>query len=127
MVLRNRRPPRPDLAQTLFDIAFLVPQTAVMVKRFNDRDWPQYLPYGYALVFLMFTMLDYHRIILAKPTPSLMELAFLGSMALVAVIVIIDNGFLRGTVGPNRYGPDPLAEPAPGTAGTGEYDLSRTP
>jgi hypothetical protein len=29
-------------------------------------------------------------------------------VALVAVI--IDNGFICGTDGPNRYGPDPLAE-----------------
>jgi uncharacterized membrane protein YhaH (DUF805 family) len=26
------------------------------------------------------------------------------------VFALIDNGFVRGTDGPNRYGPDPLAE-----------------
>lgn len=100
----------PNLAETLFDFAFLIPHTAVMVKRFNDRDWPQYLPYGYALAYLMFTVLEHQRMILARPTPTLFELAFLASLLVISVIVIIDNGFLRGTVGPNRYGPDPLAQ-----------------
>jgi uncharacterized membrane protein YhaH (DUF805 family) len=26
----------------------------------------------------------------------------------IGLAAIIDNGFLRGTDGPNRYGPDPL-------------------
>ena len=29
-----------------------------------------------------------------------------------AVWMLIDNGFLKGTPGPNRFGPDPLAPPA---------------
>lgn len=29
---------------------------------------------------------------------------------------LVENGFLRGTVGPNRFGPDPLGGTAPATA-----------
>ena len=30
----------------------------------------------------------------------------------ITVWAIVELGFLRGTLGPNRYGPDPLAPPA---------------
>ena len=29
--------------------------------------------------------------------------------AAVLLFAFVDNGFIRGTAGPNRYGPDPLA------------------
>jgi uncharacterized membrane protein YhaH (DUF805 family) len=37
--------------------------------------------------------------------------AFTFWVVVVALVtVIIDNGFIRGIDGPNRYGPDPLAK-----------------
>ncbi|MFV0369808.1 MAG: DUF805 domain-containing protein [Hyphomicrobiaceae bacterium] len=99
----------PTLAETLLNIAFLIPQTAICVKRFNDRNWPQILPYSYAFVFLIFVLLDHNRIIFARHTPSQLDIAFVASLAAIAAVVIIDNGFMRGTVGPNQYGPDPLS------------------
>jgi uncharacterized membrane protein YhaH (DUF805 family) len=110
----------PNLAQTLFDIAFLIPETAVIVKRFNDRDWPRWLPYGYAIILLFFTVLDHNRMILRNDPPSFAEIVFLGSILAIMITIVIDNGFLRGTVGPNRYGPDPnddasAADAEPGT------------
>jgi uncharacterized membrane protein YhaH (DUF805 family) len=29
--------------------------------------------------------------------------------ALLAVVLIVELGFRRGTIGPNQFGPDPLA------------------
>ena len=103
----------PTLAETLLSIAFLIPQTAVCVKRFNDRNWPQILPYSYAFVFLIFALLDHNRVIFARQTPSQLDIAFVTSLAAIIAVIIIDNGFLRGTVGPNQYGPDPLAQGGP--------------
>lgn len=98
----------PNLAETLFSIAFLIPETAVTVKRFNDRNWPQWLPYAYAMVYLGFILLDHHGLLFASDRPTTLDLALVGSFAAIVIIVIIDNGLLRGTAGPNRYGPDPL-------------------
>jgi uncharacterized membrane protein YhaH (DUF805 family) len=36
-----------------------------------------------------------------------------GIIPLVNLWVLIELGFLRGTPGPNRYGPDPLADEIP--------------
>lgn len=35
----------------------------------------------------------------------------LASLA-ISIWALVELGFLRGTVGANRYGPDPLASPA---------------
>jgi len=43
---------------------------------------------------------------LTNPTPAV--LALLVPIGLFALVLLIDLGFRRGTVGPNRYGPDPL-------------------
>lgn len=99
----------PNLAETLFSIAFVIPETAVTVKRFHDRDWPQWLPYAYAMAYLVFILLDHHRVLFASGMTSTLDFILLGSFAAMIIIVVIDNGLLRGTAGPNRYGPDPLA------------------
>ncbi|MBF9233675.1 DUF805 domain-containing protein [Microvirga alba] len=44
------------------------------------------------------------------PAPAFMLIAWLG---IVSIWFLIQLGFLRGTVGPNRFGPDPLGEAQP--------------
>ena len=39
---------------------------------------------------------------------TLLAQAFAISLVVLGLALIIDLGFRRGTVGPNRYGPDPL-------------------
>ena len=41
---------------------------------------------------------------------GMIEKAFIWSMFLVVLLAFADNAFLKGTTGPNRYGPDPLQE-----------------
>lgn len=95
-------------ADTLLSLAFLIPETAVSVKRFNDRDWPHWLPYTNALLVAAFTMADHYGLILVADEATTIDLAIISVVVLILLAVIIDNGMLRGTVGPNRYGPDPL-------------------
>lgn len=40
----------------------------------------------------------------------------IGLIPLVSIWLEVEMGFLRGTVGPNRFGPDPLAGSGTGTA-----------
>jgi len=106
--------------QALFNLVFLVifgyPITALMVKRLHDRDKPG----TFAAIFWAPTILSTIGQLLGITT-TMTELAgemvpiptALGWILIVLSIVIglwalVELGFLRGTQGPNRYGPDPL-------------------
>jgi uncharacterized membrane protein YhaH (DUF805 family) len=72
----------PQWPDTLWQLACLVPATAITVKHFGLLIDPEAGGVGAAAFWLLLV---------------------------VILAVTIDNGFLRGTRGPNRYGPDPLA------------------
>lgn len=95
--------------ETLFTLAFLIPETAVSVKRFHDRGWPNWVPYSYAIAIVVVTLLDHFRLIFAHPDPTTGDLWIIAGVMAMLGFIVIDNGMLRGTRGPNRYGPDPLA------------------
>lgn len=104
-------PPPPSLPDTLWQIALLIPMTAITVKRFNDTDRPAWLgflfaPLGAALY------LGPHLKDMAGSIDAATLLPLLLVLFVYFVLALIDNGFNRGTDGPNRYGPDPLARSA---------------
>jgi uncharacterized membrane protein YhaH (DUF805 family) len=71
----------PRHAEALINLLLLWPALAVSVKRWHDRDKSGW----WVLINLI---------------------------PLVGTLwALVDNGFLRGTAGPNRFGPDPLARP----------------
>jgi uncharacterized membrane protein YhaH (DUF805 family) len=95
---------------TVLDFVLTYPQLAVCAKRGHDRNSPiwvvgLFFAIGAAFDVLLLggwmTSAD-----MANPTPLM--LAFLIPYAVFGLALIIDLGFRRGTVGPNRYGPDPL-------------------
>ena len=100
---------RTTVADTLLSLSFLIPETAVSVKRFNDRGWPQWMPYGYSLMMLTYLVLDHFGHIDLNGSPTHFSVALVLALAILTVAIIIDNGFLRGTRGANRHGPDPLS------------------
>jgi uncharacterized membrane protein YhaH (DUF805 family) len=82
--------------------------TAITVKRFNDTDRPAwlgflFLPLGVSLY------LGPHLKEWAGPLEPATLLPLLLLLLAYFLFAFIDNGFVRGTEGPNRYGPDPLA------------------
>ena len=99
--------PNPNWAATIWGLLLVFPMTAITVKRFNDRDWPHWLGYAYGLLAAV-QVVGQHFGFLAGPGISITEAIGLIIVVLVGLFVLIDNGFLRGTKGPNRYGPDPL-------------------
>jgi uncharacterized membrane protein YhaH (DUF805 family) len=104
-------PPPPSLPDTLWQMALLVPMTAITVKRFNDTDRPAWLGF----LFLPLGVLLYLGPHLKEWTGSVDAtklLPLLLALFVYFVFALIDNGFVRGTDGPNRYGPDPLARSA---------------
>lgn len=101
-------PLQPTLPDTIWQLALLIPGTAITVKRFNDRDWPFWLGYAYGVFGAVMT-LSIYRGFLGGPELSMAEMAALLLSLAVMLFAIIDNGFMVGTKGENRYGPDPLS------------------
>jgi len=93
----------PDLALTYLEFA-------LATKRANDRNLP---PWVVALFFGINTALDLFILFTGSfdPESPIAEIITL-PFAILGVILLIELGFRRGTEGPNRYGPDPLANSA---------------
>ena len=73
--------------QAIVGLVFLWPSLAVAVKRYHDRDKS-----GWWILIIFIPVIG-------------------------IIWYIVELGFLRGTPGPNRFGPDPLGTPAlPGRA-----------
>jgi uncharacterized membrane protein YhaH (DUF805 family) len=104
--------PPPSWPDTIWQLAWLVPGTAVTVKRFNDRDWPWWL--GYALAALgAFVTVSPHLGFIVEPDAGAAGATVFWIFLAAMLAALVDNGFLRGTPGPNRYGPEPLAAAPP--------------
>ena len=95
---------------TALDLVLTYPQLAVCAKRGHDRNTPLWIVGLFFAIGAVFDVLLLGGWItnadVANPPPLM--LAFLIPYAVFALALIIDLGFRRGTVGPNRYGPDPL-------------------
>lgn len=102
--------PPPSLADTVWQLAWLAPLTAITVKRFNDRNWPSWLAYLFLGLNIFHVVAPHYGLVISPEVPGAGYTAF-WAVAIVQLAIVINNGFIRGTDGPNRHGPDPL-EPA---------------
>lgn len=105
-------------------VIFAYPMYALHIKRRHDKDNSGLDVIIYlallALTFLSqalgfaYTVTDMNGI--PMPTPT-MVFSILGLVMLVySIYMLVVLGFLRGTPGPNQYGPDPLGGTAAATA-----------
>jgi uncharacterized membrane protein YhaH (DUF805 family) len=81
---------------------------AVGVKRLHDRDRPGYL---IAAPIVLGAII---AVVIAAANQS--AAAILPGAGAVALLALVPLGFLKGTQGPNRYGPDPVAIKDPGAS-----------
>lgn len=102
-----------SLGSTVASLVFLVPYTAVIIKRCNDRGWPWWIGYVAQTPVLVFVVGDYLGYFADVENITYFQVGVFSSFILAFLYVLVDNGFLRGTVGANRYGPDPLEPSAP--------------
>ncbi len=100
--------PPPNWLDTFWQLAWLIPSTAIAVKRFNDRNWPWWLGYAVGLVGIVCHVAPHFGLPL-DPEAGGAGAATFWIWAAILFAAFIDNGFIQGTRGPNRYGPDPLA------------------
>ena len=93
---------------------FLVyPTYALMAKRLQDRGKPpNYVAIAIGLSVLI-NLLDLLGLTRSEviAQPNLLGWILNIALLIVAVWFLIELGFLKGTDGPNEYGPDPLQAP----------------
>jgi uncharacterized membrane protein YhaH (DUF805 family) len=93
------------------NLLILFASLAVVIKRLHDRDKSAWWLLPFALVSSILQAVAYNT--LAVEVRIILGLACLA----VAIWFLVELGFLRGTAGPNRYGPDPLRIAPTGSAG----------
>jgi uncharacterized membrane protein YhaH (DUF805 family) len=99
-----------DRVGAIIDLAFTYPEFAVTTKRAHDRDLPVWLLgifFGASVLLDLLTVLDLAG---TDEAPSMLSLAIAVPFGVLGVALLVELGFRRGTVGPNQYGPDPLAK-----------------
>lgn len=95
-------------ASILVSLVFIYPAYALLVKRGYDRDRPALIAQIFFGIVVLANLMQLFGLSGPPENPSA-PFMMLGVVILVSVIyILVDYGCLRGTVGPNRYGPDPL-------------------
>jgi uncharacterized membrane protein YhaH (DUF805 family) len=79
---------------------------ALSIKRAHDRDRPDWYVIGFYALLLVFQIVA----LTSDPmSPSMLAGTLMIPVGIWAIVMLVDLGFLRGTEGANRYGPDPLS------------------
>lgn len=107
-----QRAPSPALA--LWNLAWVIPMTAITVKRFNDRARPAWLGYLAGALGVMLIIAEQAGFMLEPMHASAAESLTFWMVSAFMIFALVDNALLKGTPGPNRYGPDPRDPAAAG-------------
>jgi uncharacterized membrane protein YhaH (DUF805 family) len=98
-----------DRLSAIVDLAFTYPEFAIAAKRAHDRD----LPIWILIVFFgggaMLDLLTVLQLTGSDEQPNALSLVIAVPFTVLLVALLIELGFRRGTIGPNQYGPDPVA------------------
>lgn len=100
----------PSLAGTIWNLALVWPSTAIAIKRFNDRDWPDTIGYALGAAMAALVIANYFGFLLDPEHMSAGEKLVLLGLVVAFFWSIFENGFQAGTSGPNRHGADPLVK-----------------
>jgi uncharacterized membrane protein YhaH (DUF805 family) len=96
-----------DASDPVLSLAFTYPEFAIALKRARDRNmsfWWIAVFFAGSIVYDLFTLRN-GPIDIASTTTQLLLLP----VGVLGLALLIELGFRRGTNGPNRFGPDPLA------------------
>ena len=98
-----------DRLSAIVDLAFIYPEFAVTAKRAHDRDLPIWILiifFGGGAALDLLTVLELTG---STDQPSVLSLVIAVPFTVLLVALFVELGFRRGTIGPNRNGPDPVA------------------
>ena len=93
----------------LIELAFLYPATALMVKRLHDRRRPSWFAAFILAPLVLKAITDAAGITAAGTGSGILDILLGVVIFVVSLWFLVDLGFLRGTIGDNEYGPDPVA------------------
>lgn len=97
------------MLSVLVAFALAYPSYAVMAKRFQDRDRPGLLALlGIVPVFIVNLLYTFR--ILDPIDPTALSRILDVILVVIGLWLLVELGCLKGTQGPNRYGPDPLGQ-----------------
>lgn len=100
----------PSFGATIWSLLLAWPSAAIAIKRFNDRDWPEWVGYALGAIMAAFVIANYNGYLLDVDRMDPVEKLLMVSVVVGFMWALIENGFQRGTPGPNKYGDDPLAD-----------------
>jgi len=103
---KEPEPPSPFLV--VWNLVLLFPALAVTVKRLNDRGHPAWIAAIWLASIFASWLSAYLGLLTDPATRGGLEQALLVITPIVNLWFFIDLWILRGELGPNRHGPDPL-------------------
>jgi uncharacterized membrane protein YhaH (DUF805 family) len=98
-----------DRLSAIVDLAITYPEFAIALKRGHDRNMPLWFLiafFGAGAVLDLLTVLELTG---TDEAPSMISLLIALPFTILGLALLVELGIRRGTVGPNQYGPDPLA------------------
>jgi uncharacterized membrane protein YhaH (DUF805 family) len=103
------------VVQLITFVILLYPVLSLLMKRLNDRDRPNWYAYVFIAPTVLSILLGLAGLTIgaADATTGVATPTTLGWIVNLITLVIgiwalVELGILRGTVGPNQHGPDPL-------------------
>lgn len=94
---------------SIVNLAFAYPEFAIFAKRGHDRNMPIWAPGAFFAIGVLMDFLVIFGLIRENEEPGALTLVILVLWSVFMFALLLDLGFRKGTRGPNRYGPDPLA------------------
>jgi uncharacterized membrane protein YhaH (DUF805 family) len=84
------------------------PEFAVIAKRGHDRNAPTWIAGVFIAGAVLLDVLALLDLIGPPDEPNTLFYVIGLPLGIMAIVLLIDFGFRRGTVGENRFGPNPL-------------------
>jgi uncharacterized membrane protein YhaH (DUF805 family) len=95
---------------SIVSLILTYPNFAVFAKRGHDRNVPSWIPGVFFAASVVLDLLVLFDLVGPLKGPDTLFYVVTLPAGIMALILLIDFGFRRGTAGPNRYGPDPLGK-----------------
>jgi uncharacterized membrane protein YhaH (DUF805 family) len=99
-----------DRLSAIVDLAFVYPEFAVAVKRAHDRNMPILFLIAFFAASAVLDLLTVLELSGTDDQPSSVSVLIAVPFSILALFLLVELGFRRGTLGPNQNGPDPLAK-----------------
>jgi uncharacterized membrane protein YhaH (DUF805 family) len=92
----------------ILGLVMLYPSFALNVKRAHDRNRPTWLVALFFAILIAANVLQLLGLGQTEDGPTTIYLMTVIPLFFFGLYLLVELGFLRGSIGPNQYGPDPL-------------------